>query len=70
MRRIFTLAIVTTTVVCLGFQTASAGLLGMPLNLRVAIEVINPDAVSAGPSPSCLRYTDDVFAGPVLLTGC
>jgi hypothetical protein len=31
---------------CIGFDSASASLLGMPLNLRVAIELISIDALA------------------------
>jgi hypothetical protein len=48
---------------CMGLLPASASLLGMPLNLKVAIE-LRDDA------PACQFYTDDVFAGPLLVKGC
>jgi hypothetical protein len=38
----------------------------MPLNLKVAIELHNVGA----PAPACQFYTDDVFAGPVLVKDC
>jgi hypothetical protein len=44
----------------------SASLLGMPLNLKVAIELRDIDALA----PACPFYTDDVFAGPVLIKNC
>jgi len=43
-----------------------ASLLGMPLNLKVAIEFRDVDALA----PACPFYTDDVFAGPVLIKNC
>jgi hypothetical protein len=48
------------------FHSANAGLLGMPLNLRGAIELIEVDALA----PSCQFYTDDVLTGPLLVKGC
>jgi hypothetical protein len=50
----------------MGLHPASASLLGMPLNLRVAIELHSIDA----PAPACEFYTDDVFTGPLLVKGC
>lgn len=67
MRKFSILALVTATAACIGFQRASAGLLGMPLNLRTTINQINLDAASAN---SCLRYTDDVLTGPLPITVC
>ncbi len=50
----------------LGLHPASANLLGMPLNLKVAIELNSVDA----PAPACQFYTDDVFTGPLLVRDC
>ena len=47
----------------IGLHPAGASLLGMPLNLKVAIELRDANA----PAPACQFYTDDVFAGPVLI---
>jgi len=55
-----------TMAFCIGFQSADAGLLGMPLNLKVAIELNHVDA----PASSCQFYTDDVLLGPLLVKGC
>ena len=49
---------------CIGLHPASANLLGMPLNLKVAIALRDVDA------PACQFYTDDVFTGPLLVRGC
>jgi hypothetical protein len=43
---------------------ANASLLGMPLNLKAALELRDAQ------TPGCQFYTDDVFAGPVLIRGC
>ena len=61
-------SIVTAAIAALfmGLHPASASLLGMPLNLKVAIEL--RDAVAQ--VPACQFYTDDVFAGPLLVKGC
>ncbi len=60
------ISIVTAAIaaLCMGLLPASASLLGMPLNLKVAIELRDLDA------PACQFYTDDVFAGPLLIKGC
>jgi hypothetical protein len=60
------ISILTTAITVLGMSLypANASLLGMPLNLKVALE--SRDAQT----PACQFYTDDVFAGPVLIRGC
>ena len=60
------ISIVTATIaaLCMGLHTASASLLGMPLNLKIAIEFRDVEALS------CQFYTDDVFTGPLLVKGC
>lgn len=62
------ISIVTAAIAALyiGLHPASASLLGMPLNLKVAIE---PRDVNAQ-VPACQFYTDDVFTGPLLVKGC
>jgi len=50
---------------CFAFQSASAGLLGMPLNLKAAIELADVDAPA-----SCQFYTDDVLTGPIFVKSC
>ena len=49
---------------CMGLHSASASLIGMPLNLKAAVESRDVDG------QACHFYTDDVFAGPVLIKGC
>jgi hypothetical protein len=51
---------------CIGFDSASASLLGMPLNLRVAIELTDVGA----PAVSRQFYSDDVLTGPSLVKAC
>lgn len=60
------ISIVTAMIAALGIglHPASASLLGMPLNLKVAIEFRDVGA------PACEFYTDDVFTGPVLVKSC
>jgi hypothetical protein len=60
------ISIVTAAIaaLCMGLQPASASLLGMPLNLKIAIEFRDVEALA------CQFYTDDVFAGPLLVKGC
>ena len=62
------ISIVTATIaaLCMGLHPASASLLGMPLNLKVAIELRDVGAQA----PACQFYTDDVFTGPLLVKGC
>lgn len=63
------ISIVTAAIgaLCMGLHPAGASLLGMPLNLKVAIESHNVGT----PAPAaCQFYTDDVFAGPVLVKDC
>jgi hypothetical protein len=50
---------------CAGFQSATAGLLGMPLNLKAAIEQADPErSISAVISQQPFLYAGDVLAGP------
>ncbi len=62
------ISIVTAAIaaLCMGVHPASASLLGMPLNLKFAIELRDVDV----PAPACQFYTDDVFTGPLLVKGC
>jgi hypothetical protein len=66
MRKISTLALIAAIATCIG-QSATAGLLGMPLNLRATIEQINLGTVSTN---SCRGFTDDVFIGPLPINLC
>ena len=65
MKKISILATVIAILSVSQYQ-AEASLLGMPLNLKSALEA--RDARS--PAQACEFYTDDVFAGPVLIRGC
>jgi len=51
---------------CIGLHPAGASLLGMPLNLKVAIGF--RDVVAQ--APVCQFYTDDVLTGPLLVKEC
>jgi hypothetical protein len=51
---------------CVGLHPASASLLGMPLNLKAAIELREVVA----PTAACQFYTDDVLTGPLLVSQC
>ena len=51
---------------CIGSHPASTSVLGMPLNLKIAIEL--RDVVA--PAPACQFYTDDVLTGPLLVREC
>jgi hypothetical protein len=50
----------------IGMHPAGANLPGMPLNLKVAIELRDV----AAPAPACQFYTDDVLTGPLLVGEC
>jgi hypothetical protein len=50
----------------IGLHPASANLLGMPLNLKVAIEHSNVRVLI----PACQLYTDDVLSGPLPINEC
>ena len=50
----------------MSFHSANASLLGMPLNLRAAIEFSAGDAQLA----ICHFYTDDVLTVPSFVRGC
>ena len=51
---------------CMGLHPAGASLIGMPLNLKVALELHEVGV----PAPACQFYTDDVYAGPLLVKVC
>jgi hypothetical protein len=51
---------------CSGLHPAGAGLLGMPLNLKVVVELHEIVA----PGPACQFYTDDVLTGPLMVRTC
>ena len=63
-----TISIIVTTIAALsnGLHPASASLLGMPLNLKGAMELHRADA----PASVCEFYTDDVLTGPLPVKGC
>jgi hypothetical protein len=58
------ISIVATAIaaLCIGQQPASASLLGMPMNLKVAIELREASA----PVPVCQFYTGDALTGSLL----
>jgi hypothetical protein len=66
MKKPVSILMASLVALSMSFHSANAGLLGMPLNLRVAIELIEVDALA----PSCQFYTDDVLTGPLLVKGC
>ncbi len=65
MKKILILAAAIAVVIVSQYE-AKASLLGMPLNLKSALEARDARA----PAQACEFYTDDVFAGPVLIRGC
>jgi len=64
MKKKISIAVATIAVLGMGLHSASASLLGMPLNLKVVIELRDLGV------PACQSYTDDVFAGPILIKSC
>ncbi len=63
MKKIISISVAS---LCIGLNPASANLLGMPLNLKVAIELRDVDA----PAPAYQFYTDDVLIGSLLVRVC
>jgi hypothetical protein len=66
MKKNISIVVTTIATLCIGLHPASASLLGMPINLKVAMELRIADA----PAPVCEFYTDDVLTGPLLVKGC
>jgi hypothetical protein len=66
MKKKISTLVVATVALCIGFHSASASLLGMPLNLKVAIELTHVDA----PATACEFYTDSIVTGPWLANNC
>jgi hypothetical protein len=55
---------------CIGLQSADAGLLGMPLNLKAAVGQIDLDTPTALGNQSREFLTDEVLIGPALVISC
>jgi len=66
MKKNISIAAAAIAALCIGLHPASASLLGMPLNLKFAIE---PRDVGTS-APTCQFYIDYVFTGPLLVKGC
>jgi hypothetical protein len=64
MKSKISILMAATAVLGMSLYPANASLLGMPLNLKAALELRDAQ------TPVCQFYTDDVFAGPVMLGGC
>jgi hypothetical protein len=73
MNKISTL-ITALSLLCAGYQSADASLLGMPLNLKASIGQTGfdgPAAPAVLQHPAChFFYTDDVLTGLVLVSNC
>jgi hypothetical protein len=70
MKKISTIA-VALMLLGIGFQSANAGLLGMPLNLKAAIGQVDGSALSGiFPQQFQFFYTDDVLTGSLLVSRC
>jgi predicted transglutaminase-like cysteine proteinase len=77
MRKLFTAVAAMSAALLVGLQTADAGLLGMPMNLRGAVERIKFETPTLAPmayTQFCLRYQGECTphvrfrGGPVKLT--
>jgi hypothetical protein len=64
MKKKISIPTAAVVALCMGLHSASASLIGMPLNLKAAIDSRDVDG------RDCQFYTDDVFAGPLLIKGC
>jgi hypothetical protein len=62
MKKKISIVVSAIATLCIGLHPAS--LLGIPLNLKVEIELRNVDA------PACEFYTDDVLTGPLRVKVC
>jgi hypothetical protein len=72
MKKSFTIG-AALLLLCVGFQSANASLLGMPLNLKASLAQADPDQ-SVSPAifqgPFFLLYAGDVLAAPLLVSSC
>jgi hypothetical protein len=66
MKKNISIVVTAIAALCIGLHPASASLLGMPINLKVAIEL----RAASAPVPACQFYTDDVLTGPLLVRDC
>ena len=62
MKKNISIVVTALAALCIGLHPASASLLGMPINLKVAIELREAGA----PVPVCQFYADGVLTGPLL----
>jgi predicted transglutaminase-like cysteine proteinase len=72
MRKLSLLVAAIAAMTFAGFQAAEAGLIGMPMNLRGAIERIKFDAPALPPmayTQFCMRYADDCRPRPMFRGG-
>jgi predicted transglutaminase-like cysteine proteinase len=72
MRKISILAAMAVAAVIAGFQSANAGLLGMPMGLQSAIQHIKFETPTLPPmaySEFCLRYEDECRSRPIFRGG-
>jgi hypothetical protein len=66
MKKYISVVMTAMAVLFMGLHPASAALLGMPLNLKAAIELRHVNA----PAPAWEFHTDDVLIGQVLVRDC
>src|SRR5882724_6198954 len=72
MRKISILAAMAVAGMVVGFQSAHAGLLGMPMGLKSAIQRIKFEAPTLPPmaySQFCVRYEDECRSRPMFRGG-
>jgi hypothetical protein len=62
MKKNISIVAAAIATLCIGLPPASASLLGMPMNLKVAIELHEASAAV----PACQFYTGDVLTGSLL----
>lgn len=66
MKKNISIVVIAIAALSLSLHPASASLLGMPLNLKAAIELHSADA----PASAYQFYTDDVLTGSLLVKVC
>ena len=66
------IAFVAAVALVASASQASAGLLGMPMNLKFALKSSHPiiKAHAEERADACMLHTDDVFAGPATVWTC
>ena len=66
MKKSISTLIAVIVALSVGINSAGASLIGMPINLKVAIELTHVDT----PAPACGFYVDGIVAGLWLVNDC